>query len=609
MDAFLSIDRLSATEAGVRVDAIVATPTMIVVELSTCSVMTICPGCGEASDRVHGRYWRWVADLPMDDRIVGLRLRVRRFRCCNAGCPQRIFCERLPGMLEAYARCTSRLTEMHRSIGFALGGEPGSRLADHLDMPTSPDTLLRRVCQAGDEPMPTPRYVGIDDWAIRKGQIYGTIVIDLERGRIVDLLPGRDGEALKKWLEQHSGVEVITRDRWAAFANAASSAAPQALQVADRWHLLKNLREAVERVLAKNAGVVRDALADKKPAEETSTDKADPMVTPASAASQASMEPVASVASAPQPEETNTCSAVPDLESNGSAAAESSAPVAAPSSPASPPASTTRPLSSKEQARQAKRQVRCERFEKVRQLRAEGVSFRRIAKLTGLSLNCVHRYAAAESCPDWNPGRATPTRLDPFVPFIDEWIAQGGRNAADLHRELVARGVTSSYDATRRFLARRLGTTGRPGPRIGPLHVPAAAASAPISPRKVSFLVVKDPERRNDADRVQLERLRDADDTLRQALDLAIEFALLIRKKATRTLAEWLASAEASASPELRSFAAGLRTDEAAVRAAVETPWNNGPVEGHVNRLKTIKRQMYGRAGMPLLRSRVLHVA
>jgi transposase len=169
---------------------------------------------------------------------------------------------------------------VHRAIGFALGGEPGSRLAERLDMPTSPDTLLRRVRQAVDEPIPSPRYVGIDDWAIRKGQCYGTIVIDLERRRVVDLLPGRDGKALKKWLEQHPGVEVITRDRWAAFANAATSAAPQALQVADRWHLLKNLREAVERVLAKNAGIVRDALADKKPVEDTSSDKSDPAARP-----------------------------------------------------------------------------------------------------------------------------------------------------------------------------------------------------------------------------------------------------------------------------------------------------------------------------------------
>jgi transposase len=594
MDAFLSIDRLSLFDADFRLDEIIVTPTMTVLDLSTCSVTAACPRCGVGSDRVHGRYRRWAADIPLGDRPVALRLQVRRFRCRNAECPQRIFCERLPKILEAHARCTSRLTVAHRSIGFALGGEPGSRLAEHLDMPTSPDTLLRRVRQAGDEPMPAPRYVGIDDWAIRKGQRYGTIVIDLERGRIVDLLPGRDGEAIRKWLEDHPGVEVITRDRWAAFANAASSAAPQALHVADRWHLLKNMREAVERVLAKNASIVRDALAEKTP-----VDGVDPTIVPESAAPTTSASPTheANVGSAPPNSQSN---ALPVADSD---AADTNTPTCS-SSEWLPP-----PPSPKEQARQAKRQVRRERFEKVRQLRGEGVSFRRIAKLTGISLNCVHRYAAAESCPDWNPGRTMPTRLDPFVPFIDEWISQGGRNAADLHRELVARGSTASYDATRRFLARRLGTTGRPGPRVGPLHVPAAAAPAPISSRKLSFLVVKESERQSDRERADVQRLRAADDTLRQALDLAIEFGLLIRKKATRTFAEWLESAETSASPDLRSFAAGLRADEAAVRAAIETSWSNGPVEGHVNRLKTIKRQMYGRAGMQLLRARALHAA
>jgi hypothetical protein len=199
-------------------------------------------------------------------------------------------------------RCTSRLTVAHRSIGFSVGGKAGSRLAEHLDMPTSPVTLLRRVQQAGDEPMPAPRYVGIDDWAIRKGQRYGTIVIDFECRRIVDLLPGRDGEAIRKWLEDHPGVEVITRDRWGAFANAASSAAPQALQFADRWHLPKSMREAVERVFAENTGTVRDALADKTP-----VDGVDPAIVPASATS---------TASASQPGDANIDSSQPNSESN-----------------------------------------------------------------------------------------------------------------------------------------------------------------------------------------------------------------------------------------------------------------------------------------------------
>src|SRR5262249_55551546 len=156
------------------------------------------------------------------------RLVVRRFRCVEPGCPRVIFCERLPELLHPHARTTDRLSGAHRAIGFALGGEAGARLADHLDMPTSPDTLLRRVKGAPDEPAPPPRYVGVDDWAVRKGQRYGTILIDLERGQVIDILEGRDGGALKAWLKQHPGVEVITRDRWPAYAQAATDGAPQA---------------------------------------------------------------------------------------------------------------------------------------------------------------------------------------------------------------------------------------------------------------------------------------------------------------------------------------------------------------------------------------------
>jgi transposase len=231
---------------GLRLDDRLLTPTTVVALLASTADSAPCPRCGTPSDRVHSHYHRLVADLPCQGRTVTLRLVVRRFRCIAPGCPQAIFCERLPALLGARARTTARLTDAHRAIGFALGGEAGARLAQCLDMPTSPDTLLRRVKGAVDEPAPAPRYVGVDDWAVRKGQRYGTILIDLERGRVIDILPGRDGSPLAAWLREHPGVEVITRDRWAAFAQAATEAAPQAKQIADRWHLLKNLREAVE---------------------------------------------------------------------------------------------------------------------------------------------------------------------------------------------------------------------------------------------------------------------------------------------------------------------------------------------------------------------------
>jgi hypothetical protein len=254
------------TTAGLRLDDLVLTPSTAVALLVCTSATAACPRCGSISDHVHSRYRRTIADLPCPDRAVALRLVVRKFRCARPDCPQDIFCERLPGILKAHARSTTRLTDAHRAIGFALGSEAGARLAEHLDMPTSPDTLLRRIKDQASESTEPIRYIGVDDWALRKGQRYGTILIDLERGRVIDILEGRDGEALKAWLKEHPGVEVITRDRWVAYAEAAAEAAPQAKQVADRWHLLKNLREAIERLFEHRYGDVKERLQAITPA-------------------------------------------------------------------------------------------------------------------------------------------------------------------------------------------------------------------------------------------------------------------------------------------------------------------------------------------------------
>jgi transposase len=551
--------------AGLRLDDLILTPNAAVALLVSTAASAPCPRCGALSDSVHSRYRRTVADLPCHGRPVALRLVVRRFRCAAPGCPRAIFCERLPALLNAHARATARLTDAHRALGFALGGEAGSRLAEHLDMPTSPDTLLRRVKESPDEPAPPPRYVGVDDWAVRKGQRYGTILVDLERGRVIDLLPGRDGVALGAWLRDHPGVEVITRDRWAAYAQAAAEAAPQAMQVADRWHLLKNLREAVERLLARMTGAVRGALGEPRAA--------------GGAEAQGACEPT----------------------------------VGGPPAPAgpTPPAEATPPTgpaeSPREQARLAKRQARAEAHRKVRELRARGLSLRRVARALGLSVKRVIRYARAERVPDWNPGRRGPTQLDPFAAHVDAWVSAGGRNAADLYRELAAQGCRAGYDAVRRYLARRVGSTGRPGPRVGPLTPPPPPP--PPSARRLSFEFIRRPEDREADEQACVDRLRAADPVLREGLDLAAGFAAMVRKAATTSLADWLAAAEGAGCAEMRSFAAGLRQDEAAVRAALTEPWSNGPTEGHVNRLKLIKRSMFGRAGFKMLRARVVNAA
>src|SRR5262245_20109592 len=551
--------------AGLRLDDLVLTPSTAVALLASTCPTAACPRCATFSDRVHSRYRRTVADLPCRDRPVVLRLIVRRFRCARPDCSQAIFCERLPGLLDAHARSTAQLTAAHRAIGLALGGEAGARLADRLDMPTSPDTLLRRVKDGAHEPAAPPRYVGVDDWALRKGQRYGTILIDLERGRVLDIFEGRDGSALAAWLQERPGVEVITRDRWAAFAQAATEGAPQARQVADRWHLLKNLREVIERLLGRCAAEVRAAL----------------------------QEPPAAGATNPPP---GPSGAPPAGERAADGRTTGPVPV--------PPPPGQAAVTPREQARQAKRRQRAERYRHVRALRAQGLSIRHIGRQVGLGVKAVRRYLREERCPDWNPGRQPPTQLDAFAPFIDGWLGRGGRNAAELHRELASRGSRASYDAVRRLLRRRLGSTGRPGPRTG---VAVPPPSPPPSARKLSFEFIRRPEDRKPEEQDRLDRLRAGSTALREGLALASELAAMIRKESALPLAEWLAKAEKAAVGELRNFAESLRQDEAAVAAALTERWSNGPVEGQVNRLKLIKRQMYGRAGFRLLRARVLY--
>jgi transposase len=204
-----------------------------------------CPDCGRASRAVHSRYRRRPADLPSLGRAVGVELHVRRFYCRNAACARRTFAERLPELLGPRARRTRRLAEAQGRVGVALGGEAGARLLRHLAMATSADTVLRLVRGLPlPEPEP-PRVVGVDDWAVRKGRTYGTIVVDLERRRALDLLPDRTAETLADWLRCRPGIEVVARDRSTEYARGIALGAPAATQVADRWHLLANVRQVL----------------------------------------------------------------------------------------------------------------------------------------------------------------------------------------------------------------------------------------------------------------------------------------------------------------------------------------------------------------------------
>ena len=220
-------------------------------QLRACRSFSKCPTCGTASRRVHSRYQRKLADLPWEGLPVVILLEARRFFCGEDRCVRKIFTEQLPGTVVRYARRSCRSIESLKWLTLALGGRAGARLAGMLGLLASRSSLLRELHrQAATTPQAAPRVLGIDDWAWRKGHRYGTILCDLEKRRVVDLLPDREAETVARWLQQHPGTEIVSRDRGGIYAEATRRAAPQAVQVADRWHLLRNLSEALRHALA-----------------------------------------------------------------------------------------------------------------------------------------------------------------------------------------------------------------------------------------------------------------------------------------------------------------------------------------------------------------------
>src|SRR5712692_4251216 len=240
----------------------------VTITMRAASPTAPCPCCGTISKRIQSRYTRTLRDLPASGRPVHLVLHVRRFFCQESTCVRKIFAERFPALTLPRVKFTLRLQEALREMGFELGCEAGARLGKRLSYPGSPDTILRLVKQTQLPLVSSPRVVGIDDWSWKRGLRYGTLICNLENNRPLDVLPDRSVQTVSAWFEKRPSVEIVSRDRSSEYATAISKGAPQALQVADLWHIVKNLSESVQTLLARCRAEIRRGLQGEATSEQ-----------------------------------------------------------------------------------------------------------------------------------------------------------------------------------------------------------------------------------------------------------------------------------------------------------------------------------------------------
>jgi transposase len=520
---------------GVHVEGIERAAGRVVITAAAVEREGCCPGCGTSSARVHSRYRRRVADAPIGGTPVAITLGVRRLFCDAPGCPKRTFAEQIPGLTCRYARRSVGLGRMLAAVGLALAGRAAARLGARLGLVVSRSTLLRMIRGLPDPPVGTVSVLGVDDFALRRGQVYGTVLIDMDTHRPVDLLPDREADTLAGWLREHPGVRVVCRDRAGAYAEGAATGAPDAAQVADRWHLWHNLAEHTEKTVARHRGWGGEQQAEDRPPAEPD--------------------------------------ARPDLRELAEQAA----------------------LDRREASALAVRTR--ERYAAVQALREQGKGIKTIMRELGLAKETVRRFARAGSVEDLlataRDGRSS--ILDEFKPYLHHRFNLGHTNGSQLFTEIRDQGYRGSLGTVLGYL--------RPFRALG-----AAPPAVPPPPtvRAVTGAILRHPDRRDADDQLMVKQVRAQCPHLDALADHITGFAEMMVGRHGERLDSWIAGVEADDQPDLHRFVNGLRRDEAAVRNGLTLAHSSGAVEGGVNRIKMIKRQMYGRAGFDLLRKRVL---
>jgi transposase len=518
----------------------------ITLTLRATSPTASCPSCGTTSSRIQSRYTRTLRDLPSVGHPICLHMQVRRFFCKKSTCTQKVFVERLPELCRPHAQRTLRLQEALCQLGLRIGGQAGADVGSELGISGSRDTILRLVRSYQQPATSEPRIIGLDDWAHKCRLRYGTLICDLERSQPIDLLPDRSVETVSVWLKEHPSIDIVSRDGSSEYASAISKGAPQARQVSDRWHLVKNLVECVSVQLAESLTLVRRAEQGRVRSETKER--------------------------APAPE--GRCPA------------------------------RTRAVQHAQMARQAERMAR---YEHIVALQKQGMKSAEIALHLGVTPRTIRRWSATGTIPYSGPRKQRPRLIDPYKTYLLKRWHQGCRKGAQLEREVRAKGYKGSGRALYRYLETLEPASSLAGKGGSPSTEHQPSPLLALSAQQATWLFFRRPEELKAEDQEMLLQLRQASPHVETTYQLVNAFLRMVREHTGGQLDDWLEAVQASHLEAFQTFVTGVQRDKDAILAGLTLPWSNGPSEGHVNRLKLIKRSMYGRAEFDLLKRRVLY--
>ena len=507
-----------------------------------------CPICRKYSNKVHDYYVRTISDLAVFEGKTIIVLKTRKFKCRNPQCNRKVFSEQSPYTLR-YSRRTKRASKILDTLSIELTGKLGSIMSRQLLIKVSSSTITRIAHKQQLPAIKQPKVLGVDDWAYRKGVSYGTILIDMETSKPIDILASREGKDLKKWLTKYRDVKIVTRDRASSYSSAINEACPDAIQVADRFHLLMNLSDALDRYFKSISPKIRKLIKDK----------------------------------------TNEILSIPD---NGDINNEKD--------------QSSQPSPENQELVDIKVDQRLDTFNKVKELQEMELPIKKISRDLGISRNTVRSYFAQETLTPKSHSKSTNIEL--FTGHIVARLNTTGYMIKDIIEEIYGLGYTGGRTQAYHNINIIKENFKIHTPCFAQVQYTRIPYVKPLSSRKLAKYIdsgltaIKDPNERN-----YLVTLLDNIPELRVVRKLVQIFKTMLKRR-MGNIKRWIEFIKRSKSKlsGLRTFANGLLRDITAVNNGIHMPWSNGAVEGHVNRIKSIKRQMYGRAGFELLRKKVI---